>query len=65
MENIYVTAIENHDLLQNFFHRTQHAGPNVSFISNFRLKWSSITEKLRSQRVKGKKKLIPYKNTLI
>ena len=38
---------------------------NVSFISNFRLKWSSITEKLRSQGVKGKKTLIPYKNTLI
>lgn len=32
---------------------------NVSFISNFRLKWSSITEKLRSQRVKGKKKADP------
>lgn len=29
MENMYVTAIENHNLLQNFFHRTQHAGPKL------------------------------------
>lgn len=38
MENIYVTTIENRNLLQNLFTERNMQDPNVSFIKGFPFK---------------------------